>query len=109
MIISAAGENKKRKLEKVLNFVFCRNSTVVRYFSFRLLYRVVFFSFCLIFACFYHGGGSEYDRREDETEPRKLKEEFNSKPLNSEIFLKQDKYKLTAMIRRNWSFKYGKR
>jgi hypothetical protein len=29
--------------------------------------------------------------------------------LNSEIFLKQDKYKLTAMIRRNWSFKYGKR
>ena len=57
---------------------------MVRGFSFRLLYRVVFFCFCLIFACFYHGGGSEYDRREDETEPSKLKEKFNSKPLNVE-------------------------
>jgi hypothetical protein len=63
---------------------------MVRGFSFRLLYRAVFFSFCLIFACFYHGGGSEYDRREDETEPRKLKHEFNGKPLNGEDFLEQD-------------------
>ena len=55
---------------------------MVRGFSFRLLYRVVFFCFCLIFACFYHGGGSEYDRREDETEPNKSKDKFNSKPLN---------------------------
>jgi hypothetical protein len=61
-----------------------------RGFSFRLLYRVVFFSFCLIFACFYHGGGSEYDRREDETEPNKLKDEFNGKPLNVDVSLKQD-------------------
>jgi hypothetical protein len=55
-----------------------------RGFSFRLFYRVVFFSFCLIFVCFYHGGGSEYDRREDKTEPNILKDEFNSKPLNVE-------------------------
>ncbi|CAB3985897.1 adhesion G- coupled receptor G2-like [Paramuricea clavata] len=55
-------------------------------FRFRLLYRVVFFCFCLIFACFYHGGGSRYDRCEDKTELNKLKmkEEFNDKPLNAE-------------------------
>ena len=63
---------------------------MVRGFSFRLLYRVVFFSFCLIFACFYHGGGSDYDRREDETEPNKLKEKFNGKLLNGEVFLEQN-------------------
>ena len=57
---------------------------MVRGFSFQLLYRVVFFSFCLIFASFYHGGGSEYDRHEDKTKPNKLKDEFNSKPLNVE-------------------------
>ena len=61
-----------------------------RGFSFRLLFRVVFFCFCLIFACFYHGGGSEYDRREDKTEANKLKDEFNSKPLNDDAFLEQD-------------------
>jgi hypothetical protein len=63
---------------------------MIRGFSFRLLYRVVFFSFCLIFACFYHGGGSEYDRREDKTKQNKLKEKFNGKPLNDEVFLEQD-------------------
>jgi hypothetical protein len=63
---------------------------MVRGFNFRLLYRVVFFSFCLIFACFYHGGGSEYDRREDKTKPNKLKEEFNGKPLNGDVSLEQD-------------------
>ncbi|CAB4000827.1 latrophilin receptor A [Paramuricea clavata] len=61
-----------------------------RCFSFRLLYRVVLFSFCLIFACFYHGGGSEYDRREDKTEPNKLKERFNGKPLNADVSLDRD-------------------
>ena len=61
-----------------------------RGFSFRLFYRVVFFSFCLIFVCFYHGGGSEYDRREDKTEPNKLKDEFNGKPLNGDVFLQQN-------------------
>ena len=60
-----------------------------RGFNFRLLYRVVFFSFCLIFACFYHGGGSEYDRREDKTEPKKLKDEFKDKPLNVDVSLQQ--------------------
>jgi hypothetical protein len=60
-----------------------------RGFSFRLLYRVVFFSFCLIFACFYHGGGSEYDRQEDKTEPNKLKDEFKDKPLNVDVSLQQ--------------------
>ncbi|CAB4024663.1 Hypothetical predicted protein [Paramuricea clavata] len=71
---------------------------MVRGFSFQLLYRVVFFSFCLIFACFYHGGGSEYDRREDKTEPNKLKDEFNGKPLNVDVSLERDKYdpKLTG-------------
>ena len=63
---------------------------MIRGFSFRLLYRVVFFSFCLIFACFYHGGGSENDRREDKTKPNKLKEKFNGKHLNDEVFLEQD-------------------
>ena len=63
---------------------------MVRGFSFRLLYRVVFFSFCLIFACFYHGGGSEYDRREDETEPNKLKDEFKGKSLNVDVSPEQD-------------------
>ena len=61
-----------------------------RGFSFRLLYRVVFFCFCLIFACFYHGGGSEYDRREDKTEPNKLKDDFKGKPFNVDVSLEQD-------------------
>ncbi|CAB3993058.1 Hypothetical predicted protein [Paramuricea clavata] len=61
-----------------------------RGFSFRLLYRVVFFSLCLIFACFYHGGSSEYDRQEDETEPNKLKDEFKGKALNVDVSLEQD-------------------
>ena len=61
-----------------------------RGFSFRLLYRVVFFSFCLIFACFYHGGGSEYDRRKYKTEPNKLKDDFKGKPLNVDVSLEQD-------------------
>ncbi|CAB3993515.1 Hypothetical predicted protein [Paramuricea clavata] len=60
-----------------------------RGFSFRLLYRVVFFSFCLIFACFYHGGGSEFDMREDGTEPNKLKDEFKGKSLNVDVSLEQ--------------------
>ncbi|CAB4029187.1 Hypothetical predicted protein [Paramuricea clavata] len=63
---------------------------MVRGFSFRLSYRVIFFSFCLIFACFYHGGGSEYDRREDKTKPNKLKKEFKSKPLNVDVSFEQD-------------------
>jgi hypothetical protein len=59
-------------------------------FCFRLFYRVVFFTFCLIFACFYHGGGSGYDRREDKTEPNKLKDEFKGKPLNVDVPFEQD-------------------
>ena len=59
-----------------------------RGFNFRLLYRIIFFSFCLIFACFYHGGGLEYDRREHKTEPNKLKDE--GKPLNVDLSLEQD-------------------
>ncbi|CAB4037745.1 Hypothetical predicted protein [Paramuricea clavata] len=61
-----------------------------RGFSFRLLHRVVLFSFCLIFACFYHGGGSEYDRRGGKTEPNKLKDQFKGKPLNVDASLEQD-------------------
>ena len=72
----------------MLNDVFSCN--MGRGFSFRLLYRVVLFSFCLLFACFYHGGGSEYDRREDKTEQNKLKDEFKGKPLNVDVSLEQD-------------------
>ena len=86
-------------LENVLNFLFCRNSAqslnddcssnMVHGLSFRLLYRVVFLCFCLIFACFYpHGGGSGYDSQEDNTESNKLKDES----LNDDVFLKQDEY-----------------
>ena len=61
--------------------------------SFRLLYRVVFFCFCLIFACFYpHGGGSGYDSREDKTESNKIKDKFKGKPLNDDVSLQQDEY-----------------
>ena len=61
--------------------------------SFRLLCRVALFCFCLIFACFYpRGGGSGYDSREDKTEWNKLQDEFKGKPLNDDIFLKQDQY-----------------
>jgi hypothetical protein len=65
---------------------------MVRGFSFRLLYRVVFFCFCLIFACFYHCGGSEYDRREDKTKPNKLKvlDELNDKLLNVDVSLEEN-------------------
>ena len=59
--------------------------------NFRLLYRVVFFCFCLILACFYHhGGGLGYDSRENKTESNKLKDKFKGKLLN--VFLKQDEY-----------------
>jgi hypothetical protein len=61
-----------------------------RGFSFRLLYRVVLFSFSLIFACFYHGGGSECDRREDKKGPNKLKDAFKDKTLNVDVSLEQD-------------------
>jgi hypothetical protein len=44
-----------------------------------------------MFACFYHGGGSEYDRREDKTKPNKLKDEFKGKPVNIDVSLEQDK------------------
>ena len=101
MIISTAGEIKNSDLKTFINFVSCQNTQLLndacsrnmgRGFSFRLLYRVVFFSFCLIFACFYHGDGSEYDRREDKTKPSKLKDEFKGKPLNVDVSLERDKY-----------------
>jgi hypothetical protein len=43
-----------------------------------------------MFACFYHGGGSEYDRREDKTESNKLKDEFKGKSLNVNDSIEQD-------------------
>ena len=90
-------------LENVLNFLFCRNSAqllndacscnMVHGLSFRLLYRVVFVCFCLLFACFYpHGEGSGYESQEDKTESNKLKDEFKGKPLNDDVFIKQDEY-----------------
>ncbi len=87
--------------ENVLNFFVCRNSAqllndacscnMVHGLSFRVLYRVVFFSFCLIFACFYpHRGGSGYDRRQDKS--NKSENEFEGKSLNDDVFIKQDEY-----------------
>ena len=89
-------------LKNVLNFLFCCNSVqllndvcscnMAHSLSFRLLYRVVFFCFCLIFACFYpHGGGLGFDSREDKTKSNKLKDEFKGKILN-DVFLKQEEY-----------------
>ena len=66
---------------------------MVRGSNFRLLYRVIFFCFCLSFACFYpHAGGSGNHRRKGETQLKKLKQEFKDKPLNGDVFLKQDEY-----------------
>ena len=60
----------------------------------RLMYRLVFFCFCVIFACAYHGDTSDNDRREFEAKCRKLKEEFKGKSLNTKyhVRLKRDKY-----------------
>ena len=95
-----AAEIKKLKLENVSKLCVVRNDTQLlnaacscnmgHGFSFRLLYRVVFFSFCLIFACFYHAGGSEYDRREDKTKPNKSKDEFKGQPSKVDVSLEQD-------------------
>jgi hypothetical protein len=96
---------KNSNLKAFLNLVFCPSNTqwlndasscnMGRGFNFRLLYRVVFFSFGLIFASFYHGGGlesasSEYGRREDKAEPNQFKDEFKGKPLNVNVSLEQD-------------------
>ena len=91
-------------LENVLNFFVCRNSAqllndacscnMVHGLSFRLLYRVVFFSFCLVFACFSpHGGGLGYDSREDRS--NKSKDEFEGKSLNDDVFIKHEYTSLT--------------
>jgi hypothetical protein len=102
MTSGTAGEIKNSNLKAFLNFAFCPNNrqclhdacrwNTGRGFSFRLLYRVVFFSFGLIFASFYHGrcsksASSEYGRREDKTRPNKFKDEFKGKPLNVKTFL----------------------
>ena len=57
---------------------------MVRGFSFRLLYRVVFLCFSLSFACFYHHACG------DGTKSKKIQNKFNGKPLNNVAFLKQD-------------------
>ena len=58
--------------------------------SFRLFRRVVLFSFCLIFVCSYHGGGTGYNR-EDLTDLCKLKEKSNNEISGGENFLGQRK------------------
>ena len=60
----------------------------------RLTYRIVFFCFCVIFACSYHHDTSDNDRREFEAKCRELKEEFKGKSLNTKyhVRLKRDKY-----------------
>ena len=66
---------------------------MVRRSNFRLLYRVIFFCFCLSFACFYpHAGGLGDDRLKGKTESKKLEQEFKSKPLSGDIFLEQDEH-----------------
>ena len=58
--------------------------------NFQLLYRVIFFCFCLSFACFYHHGSGN-DKQGDKTELIKLHDKFTSKYLNEDVFLKQYK------------------
>ena len=61
--------------------------------SFRLLYRVVFFFFCLSFACFYGGdGGSGHITRNIKTESRDLNAELNNRPSKRKGLSKQDKW-----------------
>ena len=50
---------------------------MTRDFNFRLLYRVVFVLFCVVFVCFYSEGS--YNRRKEKTEARKFKREFAEK------------------------------
>ncbi|XP_028395154.1 uncharacterized protein LOC114519253 [Dendronephthya gigantea] len=57
-----------------------------RDFSFRLLYRVAFFFFCLLFVCFYRGDrGFGLITGEIKTGSRKLREEFNDTPSTRKI------------------------
>ena len=56
------------------------NCNMVRGSNFRLLYRVIFFCFCLSFACFYHHGSGD-DKQGDK---------FKGEHLNEDVFLKQD-------------------
>ena len=60
-----------------------RRCNMVRKLNFRLLYRVVFLSFCLSFACFYH------DEARDSEYKRKFR---NGKFLNDKDFPKKVKY-----------------
>ncbi|XP_028395156.1 uncharacterized protein LOC114519255 [Dendronephthya gigantea] len=60
-------------------------------FSFQLLYRVVFFLFCLSFAFFFRDdGSSRLITRKMKTESRKLREEFNDKPSSRKVLNKQN-------------------
>lgn len=47
-----------------------------RCLGFRLFYRLVFASFCVIFVCSYSGESSRYDRQKGKTEPTKFKRKF---------------------------------
>ena len=60
----------------------------------RLLYRVAFICFCIIFVCSYHRDTSGYDRRKYETKLRKLKKEFKDKSSDTkhDVHLKRNKY-----------------
>ena len=62
---------------------------MIRGFNFRLLYRVVFLFFCVVFLCFYRGGSSRYDRREVKTEPRKFKKEFTDQNPGDDVYTKE--------------------
>ena len=60
----------------------------------RLLYRVAFICFCVIFACSYHHDTSRYDSRKYETKYRKFKQEFKNKSSNTknDVYFKRNKY-----------------
>ena len=60
----------------------------------RLLYRVAFFCFCVIFACSYPGGTSGYDRGKYITRFGNLKEELKSKSFKTkdDTRLKREEY-----------------
>ena len=60
----------------------------------RLLYRVAFICFCVIFVCSYHHDTSRYDKRKYETKYRKLKKEFKDKSSDTKhnVHLKRGTY-----------------
>ena len=64
-----------------------------RGFSFQLLYRVVFFFFCLSFACFYRGDGdSGHITRKINIELERFDEQLKNRPTKRKVLSEHDKW-----------------